>query len=358
MADIKETYGAAALAKLSALWLDPDHVTLVGITATNPAYRKGVDILVTDAKGMAEYAHLADPDRLASPPSDEFVASIIRHQVKSAVTIVKVGGRTCVDEGRQRIMGARLANAQLRAKGDDAPIRVPALTDKGDDPIATMVIGNEGKREDSIPAKARKAQRLAARGYTPAETAVMFGHKDGQTLKNWDRLLKCTPEILADIEAGKYPVSIGYELGKLERGKQAPALATILSEGGTMKGAQGRENVKAAAELVNAPAPPAPTGNGLEGTTVNPNGAPVPAPARAPTIRATTRPLSKTALRELANILEPAEGKDGPEYPDGNAEFAHLFLCVILGDDATGEGIEGYPSVHKFVKKYLRSGDA
>lgn len=265
---------------------------------------------------------LHDPASNLEEVPEAAVISYVVHGVKTPVTyrMVKWEGQDyhVAEDGRRRIRGARRGNLDLVKHGNEFKIRIKAVAGNGDK-LSGMIVANEHRREVSPLAKAQLAERLRTRNTPEAEIAEHFGGVSLITLANWSALLECVPEIQAKIQAGEISVSIGYELGKLAPAEQVPALAKILAEGGSLRGAKGRENVRAQRE-------------GGGGT-------------KAPKVNA-------AQCRELFAILEPTETE--PHDCEAQA-VAYAVLAVVTGEDPHGEKLRAFPEVYKHVKRVLPS---
>jgi ParB-like chromosome segregation protein Spo0J len=296
----KKTDGSAAsVASFKGLFLDPNDIMIIGVDLPDDACPE-----------------LADPDRVDLPVNEGLGESIILHGIKQAIlvrTIEYEGTKyTVAEDGRQRIKAARECNTALRDQGSDALIKVPCIQGKGD-MLSGMIVANEYRTDDSNLAKARKAERLRVYGHSEQDILTHFGGISLLTLKNWQALLNCTPEIQAKINTGEITASAGYELGRLPKAKQAAAIT---------EGAKPDEiRQRARQERTGTPAQTGPK----------------------PNLR---------AIGELYALLEPSEAD---EDLDEHQSLAFAVLGIVLGQDPSGEGLEDWPSVHKLAKKVLKS---
>lgn len=222
MANQTVTYGAES--KFTGVNVLPEKLVIVGIDCEDD-----------------EMPDLADPDRVRLALDPAMVANIAEHGVREPVKIRKFHGddRVFVVAGRRRVLCAREANRRLK---DDCKILVPCVPeDKTFDPLTALVIENEFRRDDTPLARARKAQRMRARGATDAQIRTVFGISQSG-LKGWWSLLESSPAVQKAVEAGKISASVGADLGKLAPAKQADALRRAIEAG---KGSAAKEAVRA-----------------------------------------------------------------------------------------------------------------
>lgn len=311
--DSKETYGAEG--KFAGVLKRPETIMIVGL-----------DVPVSTCE------ELADPDRLdleRDPGFAPLVESVYRHGIRTPVTVRKIGEHVLAVDGRRRIRAAREANARLEKEGEERRVLCPCIPDKADGlegSLDTLVIANEHRREDSVVARARKAQRLREAKRPEDEIAAQLGVSK-MTLSNWRALLQVEPKLLARVESGKIPVAVGYQLGKLPADKQAEALDQLLEEaGGDPKALKGQKGRAAATKK-----------------------------AKGESVRA---PSTKLRAGDLANLYGRLESTEEEPHEDANQELAFALLAVIMGDDTTGKGLREFPSVHKVVRQVLKDARA
>lgn len=335
-------------------YYDPFELRLVGIDPFHPA-RGPHDTPVVDSYGDLE--PFADPDRLRAAEIDAYADaaySVAKHGVKTPILIAIHDGKPYVTDGRQRVLWARLATMTLKTDGDDFGVRVPAVLDKSKDAVVSLVVCNEHRKETTVVSKARNAERLRLRGYSDSEIREFFG-VTRQTLDNWRLLMACEESIIARVESGEIPIQAAVQLGKLPAHEQAPALAIIEAEGGTLKGHGGVENVARAAEAVRGQAEhesaaeadvePAIDGDCFEddlpgsedaGEVEEAQPAAPPAPPRM--VREGVRRMGNVAqMKARAKLAEAIEGKSINARDlnfDDNAIAAVLFaMRKIAGED-------------------------
>lgn len=312
---------------------------------------------------------LQDPDRL-SAPDQGYVDNMIEHGHDKPVGVVykdhsAFGKVRVVFDGRQHVMGARIANDRIGQSAVD-PILVAYYVKTAGATALDVARANEWARKDSPLVKAKRAIRLAGLGYKEAEIIKCFSDDGARpitkmTLINWKRAANCCAVIQDGFSAGEYPITILYEIGKIKgegpdaeskeidkATKQIAALEAIKADNGTLKGKAGRENASTAAEE-----------SGEEGGEDSGGS------------RAKSAKMSAEGIKDLAKIFEADEeepftdmirGADGKTlvasrtYQDGDFQgLASALLAAIVGDDPGGEALQAFPSVFRHVKKYLRT---
>lgn len=321
----KDIYQASGT--FTGLWLNPE-------AGPGGIYIVGLDV-------PEEFCpDLADPDRLA--PDEKFpglVESVLANGVKVTVEVRLVKGvlkgetvqLVCAVDGRQRILAAREANKKLRAAKSDSLIRVPCKSGEGQ-LLDSLVIMNEHRREDTTLAKARKAQRMRERGSSEQEIRTAFGITESAAA-SWKALLQCTPKILDQVEAGKIPVAVGFQIGREAPEKQEALLAKVKEEtGGKLTGQQGRNVARDIRK------------------------------GRKPQVeRAGSAKMSASSVRALWEAFGPipAKGPGGKEeFNSDTDELCHRLLGVILGEDPTAKKLAEWPDIQKIVRKVIRSASA
>jgi ParB family chromosome partitioning protein len=201
-----------------------------------------------------ETSALADPDRLAGPPPEWLVESIMADGIDVPI-IVRLNGKRDdgtpiveVVNGRQRVRSAREANKRIAAANKKLapderaePIRVPGVRTRGEDHamLAKMVRTNVLFVEETPLSKARKAARLLEMGRSYDEVARQFGVKEG-TIKSWEALLGLDASVQKAVETGELPPTTAGKLAELPREEQKTALAKMRADG-ALKGKSGRE---------------------------------------------------------------------------------------------------------------------
>lgn len=153
--------------------------------------------------------------------------------VLESISVTKIGDQAVVANGRRRVMAARKANANLRARGEE-PILVPAMLKKGDDEylMGVLISGNEHRLDDDPITRAEKAQRLKDRGRNNTQIGDYFG-VSGTAIGNWLKVLDCIPVVKNAVRAGKLSMSAAIELADLSPDEQKEALEKMLASGNT-----------------------------------------------------------------------------------------------------------------------------
>lgn len=336
--------GSKAPTKLETGFSLPGEFAIVGLTPGYCEGEPGWDVELWDA------------DRIKNRPDPEYVKSLIEYGHDEPVAVIKgKNGEKIIKNGRQRVMGTEDANKLILAADPKAPpMLVPwFVTTKGT--ALDVNRANEFRLIDSPLVKARRAMHLKSLGYKEPEIIKSFS-TDGatpiskMTLINWKRAANCCRPVQEGFERGEYPITVLYEIGKIDHDSepekealQIAALTKIFEEGGTLKGKAGRKNASEAAEGEEE------GGEGGGGGS-----------------RAKGAGMSKPTIRELATRFEPEDdtpftdlnrqGQPTREYQDGDFQLlASALLAAIVGDDPTGEALQGFPSVYHHTKKYLRS---
>lgn len=291
-----EAYGAHG--EFKGLIMAPEDITIVGVDCPDETCPE-----------------LADPDRVHLPLDPGMIASIQKHGVREPVTIRKIGDTVYAENGRRRILHARAVNEA----GADPPILLRCqVAAKGSDPTLGLVIPNEHRQDDGIIARARKAERLLARGVDLDDVAAAFGVSK-QTVGNWLALLELPKPLQAKVSSGQIPATAARELSKLEPAERDARAAELVTaaEAGPVRG-------RKAEALARGTKPPKDGAKSLPAKTV----------------------------RALHARFEPT---DSEPLEDEFQELTAALLKVLIGDDPTGKGLKRWPTVHKHTKKILRS---
>lgn len=212
-AEVKRLKQALNAPRREFYLLDPDEVVLV-IDKKHPLY----------------------DSRVEKPLTEAFISSIRRFGVRKTIEGRKNGllnngqPRVEITEGRRRIIGAREVNKRLRAEGLE-PIRVPVQLIKGSDADMdiAMVIGNEGRVDDDLVTKARKANRLIEL-HGLEKTADAFSVSSA-TVTAWLKILDLGDDVQAKIQAGEITTAAAGQLVDLSREEQT-AVVGALEAGG------------------------------------------------------------------------------------------------------------------------------
>lgn len=245
-----------------------------------------------------------DPDR----PGDDgrpqtvaetFVRDIMHKGIHTPIRIARAGTRQdgstikVVVAGRKRVRAARIANQRFAEMGKEL-LRVPAMILRGDagDLFGVTVSENE-QREQSTPlVRARQLERYLAFGKTQEEARVTFGIS-ASTLRNYQALLECCPEVQQAIDQG-FSADAAITLSRLSHEEQRKALAEMVAAGAT-KGAKAKEAVEQAAK-----------GNKAEPQT-------------------TGRKRSRRFLTKAIEVLDEVE--------DDDAKVCSAMIRYMMGDD-------------------------
>lgn len=309
--------------KFTGLFLTPEEIKIIGLDVPVPS---------DPAHPLAE---LADPDRINLDVSD-IAQSFFTHGWRGAqaVTVLKWPGDATAPEGyyavdgRRRIRGARKANEMIKAAGGDAYIRVQAGLERNKSALPTVIVTNEFRVDDTILAKARKAERMANLNHTQEQIAATFGVAK-QTIGNWATMLRCDARILAMVEQGTLSPTVCYELGKLAPAEQLAAVESARAEAT----AAGTDPAKA-----------------LKGQTGRKR-------AQGKKGGFDSDRWSVSEIRALQGMLDQDKPEDG-DYEEDAMNIARALLAIILGDRKTADGLKDWPELRKYVARILRSAKA
>ena len=170
-------------------------------------------------------------ERALEPPDEALVASIMAVGVLEPIIFRNNGDRPEIVFGRRRTVAAREASKRLQAAGHSS-LLIGAIHRRGSDAVTieSSVAENEIRRGDTPLLRARKAQRMIARGMDEGTIARAFGCSM-QSLQESIRLLDLSDDVLAQVESGGVSASAALPLAVLPREDQGPALA-LATEGG------------------------------------------------------------------------------------------------------------------------------
>jgi hypothetical protein len=217
----------------SNLWsIDPDDICIIG----------GKD-LPKDEQGPldteADESHpLYDGPRLAVALSPEFVNSVFTVGVKVAVGITKIDDHATVVFGRTRIRAARVANKRRLAQGLPL-LKVNCVMERDTTAIGlagTMIVENEGRRDDGPTAKVEKLKRYMAMGVSLEDAMIRFHQPTsvGQSWLNYED--HATTKTKKAVESGKISLTAAITLVRIkDPEEQNTALAELLTTAGNGK---------------------------------------------------------------------------------------------------------------------------
>jgi ParB family chromosome partitioning protein len=159
--------------------------------------------------------------RVELPVDEALVLNIMACGVITPVVVTKRDDHAVVVDGRQRVKAAREANRRLRERGLE-PVLVTAVTRVGEeaDLFGMLIASNEHRQDDSVLGRARKCARFITMGRSEKDAANRFG-VGTQTIRLWLEMLSgCTPDVLAEVEAGRLSASAAIQMSKLSRDRQ------------------------------------------------------------------------------------------------------------------------------------------
>jgi len=202
----------------------------MGATSRVDSYRFDPETLVIIGLDTPDgEEHELYDERIHLPLVEETVLNIMVNGVIEPVVVRPNGDVAEVLDGRQRVRHAREANRRLKAQGEP-PVLVPAVTHRASSPMAIMVSTNEHRQDDTPMARARKLERMLARGYTLEDCAVHFG-KTVQCMRNWASLLDCDKKVQRAVDDGKLTASAAQKLAKLDKQKQVETMQEMIASG-------------------------------------------------------------------------------------------------------------------------------
>ena len=324
-------------------------------------YAKPEDLMIVgidEIPAAVKDAHELEDKFRIDGPEDGLVKSVEESGVRIPVLVrsrrYKADGVDyrikIVIAGRQRVLAARQVNAKRKAKGDDYPCLVPFVIKEGDE--STVILDNQHRRVDPPWVNAYNLKRLLNRNVPMPEAMAHFSENgkpiSRQTADAWLRLLKLTPEILAEVKAGDIPYATAYELGKHPPQDQGRILKDVRAADGTIKGANGVANVKAVAAMPPAPSKPAAPPPKDPALTPRREHVEHP-PPKAPIVK-NTKTLTPRALAIVVDVLAPTETEP---HENDEQRLAYAVFGVCSGAvDITA--LDAWPWIAKIVKKAMK----
>lgn len=209
--------------RLSHLSMDPSSLTIIGV----------------DTKDGKEHP-LWDP-RINLPVNQAMVNSIKLYGIIEPVIGQTDGDKTIVVDGRQRVLHARLVNAQ------GGSVKVPVVMRRGDNKTLFGIARttNAIRVEDSPINNAHNAQRMLDMGASETECAIAFGVSE-QTIKEWTTLLDLHPDVQSQVHSGELSQNAGLSLAELPQSEQPTILSEIRAAGQAPSGERVASRVRAA----------------------------------------------------------------------------------------------------------------
>jgi ParB family chromosome partitioning protein len=199
--------------------------TIDGATRTN-AYNFDPNdlVLVTDKK------HPLYDARINLPLDEALVRNISVNGVIEPVVVTKEGDKVLVVDGRQRVRAAVEANKRLEKEGKE-PLKVTCVLRRGSesDLFGVAISANENRQDDTPLGRAHKCQRLMNMGRTEEEAAIAFG-VTAQCIKQWMKVLECSPAVRKAVEEGKIAATAAAQLADLDSDAQEAALANAVED--------------------------------------------------------------------------------------------------------------------------------
>lgn len=168
-----------------------------------------------------------------TPLDENMVQSVYRDGVIQdiLVTPMMIDGerKPVVVDGRHRTRWARRANLLRRSAGlEPWPVHARNATDKEINLLAAKHTTNFVRANRDASQKVSAATELAAAGRTKEQIAIDLGCSIS-SVENFLALGRAEPEVAEAVAKGEIPVTAGYKLAKLPRGKQASAVTTAVT---------------------------------------------------------------------------------------------------------------------------------
>lgn len=196
-------------------------------------------VVVTDPK--SKYYD----ERNEIKPSAEFVQSIIDRGVIQNITVKKNGDEYIVIAGNKRVMGARVAQQILRDRGEDRIIRVPAKPTNVNDYecLATKVVENEHRVDDSPYYKGQKAQQMKDALASNEEIEKAFGAK-WATIAGWITIYHSGEDVGNAVTSGEITTTQALEVARSPEEMKAAVLDKVKKVGRRKAGRKAGKNVR------------------------------------------------------------------------------------------------------------------
>jgi len=140
--------------------------------------------------------------------------------------------RMIVLDGRNRVRHARIANQEFKAEGSETRVLVSAQVARSTAVTlnAMMIASNHFRRESTVMEKVGQLARHLEMGGTPTSASLSFG-VSLNCIYQWQRLLSCSPATQKAVNNGLIPIEAAKLLCKLDRAKQAEAVAEMTKDG-------------------------------------------------------------------------------------------------------------------------------
>lgn len=162
--------------------------------------------------------------------TESMILNVKKFGILQPIRVRKDGQYYVAVDGRGRILAAREANRRLQDEGNPL-IKIPAVLELGNDDhvLGVMISANEHRQDDTPMGRARKLQKLLARGYSDEECAVIFG-VELQTIGTWKPLLDLDDSVQKAIDDGKLSAFAATPLAALPRKEQKAQLAELVQK--------------------------------------------------------------------------------------------------------------------------------
>ncbi len=194
------------------------------------------DLVVVGIDCPAEdYPHLYD-ERCKDSIPEGFIRSIMTNGVETPPTIVKIDDKPIVEQGRKRVMAARIANERFEAEGGVERVMVRVVTKRAGeeaDHFSSVIAENELRFGDGMLRKADKAKKLLALNCDDYEATALAFNVSVTAVKQWMKLHDCCAAVRKAVEKGQISASAASKLAGLSVEEQKVKLDEMLDSGDT-----------------------------------------------------------------------------------------------------------------------------
>jgi ParB-like chromosome segregation protein Spo0J len=185
------------------------------------------------------------------PLTEEFLASIRKLGIHTPIIFQRLDGpegtKLLTRNGRQRIRGALVINARIKAEKSKEPlIRVPARRMRMDEvrAIQVQISANEAVNPTSPLEKAEAAAQLIQQYGLSHEEAAVTMCCNVSTIQNYLLLLDAAPSVQAAVASKALPVKSAVAIARLPEAKQTAAVEQVTKDG-PVAGRKARERTAA-----------------------------------------------------------------------------------------------------------------
>lgn len=193
--------------------MDPDDVVVIGV----------------DEGGKD---HALYDERVKLPLDQTMIESIIAIGVREPVVVVVTDGKACVVDGRRRVLHAREANKRLRELGEP-PRDVPVFAEKGTEQALKIapLVGehlNNHRVNDGVVMRAKKAERMIARGYSIEDVALALAVTPN-TVRTYLKFGDLCADVRKAVDEGRISPSAAAHLADFSKVDQKAKLDELIA---------------------------------------------------------------------------------------------------------------------------------